>query len=100
MKIRDYIGGFLVTAGQEIENISKKFESKKDDYNSILVKSLGDRIAEALAEMMHQRVRTVLWGYAKNEKLTNEQLITEDYVGIRPAPGYPACPDHTQKETL
>ena len=100
MKIRDYIGGFLVTAGQEIENISKKFESKKDDYNSILVKSLGDRIAEALAEMMHQKVRTVLWGYAKNEKLTNEQLITEDYVGIRPAPGYPACPDHTQKETL
>ena len=100
MKIKDYIGGFLVTAGQEIENISKKFESKKDDYNSILVKSLGDRIAEALAEMMHQKVRTVLWGYAKNEKLTNEQLITENYVGIRPAPGYPACPDHTQKETL
>ena len=99
-KIKDYLGGFLVTTGSEIEKISSEFEIKKDDYNSILVKSLGDRIAEALAEMMHQKVRTDLWGYAKNEKLNNEQLIKEDYIGIRPAPGYPACPDHTQKETL
>ena len=99
-KIKDYIGGFLVTAGSEIENMSFEFERKKDDYNSILVKSLGDRIAEALAEMMHKKVRTDLWGYSKDEDLTNEQLIREDYKGIRPAPGYPACPDHTQKETL
>ena len=100
LKIKDYIGGFLVTAGPEIEKISSEFEGNKDDYNSILVKSLGDRIAEALAEMMHQRVRTDFWGYDKNEKLNNNQLINEDYIGIRPAPGYPACPDHTQKETL
>ena len=100
MKIKDYIGGFLVTAGSEIEKISSEFEGNKDDYNSILVKSLGDRIAEALAEMMHQRVRTDFWGYDINEKLNNNQLINEDYIGIRPAPGYPACPDHTQKETL
>lgn len=99
-KVKDYIGGFLVTAGSEIENMSFEFERKKDDYNSILVKSLGDRIAEALAEMMHKKVRTDLWGYSKDEDLTNEQLIREDYKGIRPAPGYPACPDHTQKETL
>ena len=100
LKIKDYIGGFLVTAGSEIEKISSEFEGNKDDYNSILVKSLGDRIAEALAEMMHQRVRTDFWGYDINEKLNNNQLINEDYIGIRPAPGYPACPDHTQKETL
>ena len=100
LNIKDYIGGFLVTAGPEIEKIYSEFERKKDDYNSILVKSLGDRIAEALAEMMHQKVRTDLWGYDKNENLTNEQLIKENYIGIRPAPGYPACPDHTQKETL
>ena len=99
-KINDYIGGFLVTAGSEIEKLSSEFESKKDDYNSILVKSLGDRIAEALAEMMHHKVRTDLWGYSKKEKLTNKQLIKEEYIGIRPAPGYPACPDHSQKETL
>ena len=99
-KINDYIGGFLVTAGPEIEKLSSEFESKKDDYNSILVKSLGDRIAEALAEMMHYKVRTDFWGYSKEEKLTNKQLIKEEYVGIRPAPGYPACPDHSQKETL
>ena len=99
-KINDYIGGFLVTAGKEVEKISCEFEQKKDDYNSILVKSLGDRIAEALAEMMHQKVRTDFWGYAKNEKLTNEELIREKFIGIRPAPGYPACPDHSQKETL
>ena len=99
-KINDYIGGFLVTAGKEVEKISCEFEQKKDDYNSILVKSLGDRIAEALAEMMHQKVRTDFWGYAKNEKLTNEELIREKFIGIRPAPGYPACPDHSQRDAL
>ena len=98
--LSDYVGGFLVTAGKEIENLAKDFESNKDDYNSILVKSLGDRIAEALAEMMHQKVRTNYWGYAVDENLSNKQLINELYKGIRPAPGYPACPDHTQKKTL
>ena len=82
----------MVTAGSQIEKISDKFERRKDDYNSILVKSLGDRIAEALAEMMHQKVRTDLWGYDKNENLTNDELIHEEYIGIRPAPGYPALP--------
>ena len=98
--LSDYVGGFLVTAGKEIENLAKDFEDNKDDYNSILVKSLGDRIAEALAEMMHQNVRTNYWGYAVDENLSNKQLINELYTGIRPAPGYPACPDHTQKKTL
>ena len=98
--LSDYVGGFLVTAGKEIENLAKDFEDNKDDYNSILVKSLGDRIAEALAEMMHQKVRTNYWGYAVDENLSNKQLINELYTGIRPAPGYPACPDHTQKKTL
>ena len=97
---RDYIGGFVVTAGKGIDNQARFYESKKDDYNSILVKSLGDRIAEGLAEKMHLDVRKKYWGYAKNEKLENEELIKEEYTGIRPAPGYPACPDHTEKETL
>ena len=99
-KIKDFIGGFLVTAGDGIEKLSKEYENKKDDYNAIMVKALGDRIAEALAEMMHAEVRKKYWGYAKEENLTNEQLIKENYKGIRPAPGYPACPDHTEKSTL
>ena len=99
-KIEDFIGGFLVTAGDGIEKLSKEYENKKDDYNAIMVKALGDRIAEALAEMMHAEVRKNYWGYAKEENLNNEQLIKENYVGIRPAPGYPACPDHTEKSTL
>ena len=90
----------MVTAGDGIEKLSKKYESEKDDYNAIMVKALGDRIAEGLAEMMHLEVRRNLWGYAKKENLTNEELIKENYVGIRPAPGYPACPDHTEKTTL
>ena len=96
----DYLGGFVVTAGNGIDKFSKEFEQNNDDYNSILVKSLGDRIAEGLAEKLHQDVRTKYWGYSKNEKLTDEDLIKEKYVGIRPAPGYPACPDHTEKNTL
>ena len=99
-KTKDFIGGFLVTAGDGIEKLSKEYENKKDDYNAIMVKALGDRIAEALAEMMHAEVRKKYWGYAKEENLSNEQLIKENYTGIRPAPGYPACPDHTEKSTL
>ena len=99
-KIKDFIGGFLVTAGNGIEKLSKEYENKKDDYNAIMVKALGDRIAEALAEMMHAEVRKKYWGYAKEENLSNEELIKENYTGIRPAPGYPACPDHTEKSTL
>ena len=99
-KIKDFIGGFLVTAGDGIEKLSREYENKKDDYNAIMVKALGDRIAEALAEMMHAEVRKKYWGYAKEENLSNEQLIKENYTGIRPAPGYPACPDHTEKATL
>ena len=90
----------MVTAGDGIEKLSKEYENKKDDYNAIMVKALGDRIAEALAEMMHAEVRKKYWGYAKEENLSNEQLIKENYTGIRPAPGYPACPDHTEKSTL
>ncbi|CAH1664533.1 methionine synthase [Chelatococcus asaccharovorans] len=96
----DYVGGFVVTAGMEEERISKKFAEKNDDYASILVKALADRIAEAFAERMHQRVRQEFWGYAPDENLTNEELVHEDYAGIRPAPGYPAQPDHTEKATL
>jgi 5-methyltetrahydrofolate--homocysteine methyltransferase len=96
----DYVGGFVVTAGIEEVRIAERFERANDDYSSILVKALADRIAEALAERMHQRVRKEFWGYAADETLTEEDLIREDYRGIRPAPGYPAQPDHTEKSTL
>jgi 5-methyltetrahydrofolate--homocysteine methyltransferase len=96
----DYIGGFAVTAGVGIEKHLERFAKEHDDYNDILLKSLADRLAEASAEALHLRVRRELWGYAPEEQLTNEQLIAETYRGIRPAPGYPACPDHTEKGTL
>ena len=96
----DYIGGFAVTAGIGIEVLLEKYERDHDDYNSIMVKALADRLAEAFAERMHERVRKEFWPYVTNENLTNDQLIKEDYQGIRPAPGYPACPDHTEKGTL
>jgi 5-methyltetrahydrofolate--homocysteine methyltransferase len=96
----DYIGGFVVTSGAEEEKISKRFARNNDDYRSILVKALADRLAEALAERMHERVRREFWAYAPDEELTNEQRLAEDYRGIRPAPGYPAQPDHTEKATL
>ena len=96
----DYIGGFAVTAGLGIEKKVKEFESVHDDYRAILLKALADRFAEALAERMHERVRKEWWGYDSNEQLSNEQLIDESYMGIRPAPGYPACPDHTEKALL
>ncbi|MGE3757755.1 MAG: vitamin B12 dependent-methionine synthase activation domain-containing protein, partial [Pseudobdellovibrionaceae bacterium] len=95
----DYLGGFVVTAGSGVEELSDSYKKKNDDYNSILVKALGDRIAEAMAERTHLKVREV-FGFGKTENLTNQDLIAEKYRGIRPAPGYPACPDHTAKSTL
>jgi 5-methyltetrahydrofolate--homocysteine methyltransferase len=96
----DYIGGFAVTAGIGIEELVRVFESAHDDYNSIMAKALADRLAEALAEMLHKKVRTEYWGYAPDEQTNNDDLIEEKYQGIRPAPGYPACPDHTEKRIL
>lgn len=96
----DYVGAFAVCTGFGIEQHVKRFEEANDDYSAILLKSLADRLAEALAERMHQRVRQEFWGYHTNEALSNEQLIAEQYKGIRPAPGYPACPDHTTKQLL
>lgn len=96
----DYIGAFAVTAGIGIEALIEKFEADHDDYNSIMIKAIADRLAEAFAELMHKKVRTELWPYATNESLTNDDLIKEKYQGVRPAPGYPACPDHTEKATL
>jgi 5-methyltetrahydrofolate--homocysteine methyltransferase len=97
---QDWIGAFAVTAGIGIEPHVARFEADHDDYNAILLKALADRLAEALAERLHQRVRTEYWGYATDEALDNEALIAEQYVGIRPAPGYPACPEHSEKGTL
>lgn len=99
-EIVDYIGAFAVSAGFGVDALVEKFESDLDDYSSIMVKSLADRLAEAMAEYMHQKVRKELWGYASDEGLSNEELIKERYAGIRPAPGYPACPDHLEKRTL
>jgi 5-methyltetrahydrofolate--homocysteine methyltransferase len=98
--IEDYIGGFAVTAGLGLEKKIAEFEREHDDYNAILAKALADRLAESFAERMHQRVRREFWGYATDETLSNEDLIAEKYRGIRPAPGYPACPDHTEKALL
>ncbi len=98
--IPDYIGGFTVTAGVGEEDVARRFERANDDYSKILIKALADRLAEAFAEALHEKVRRELWAYAPDEKLSNEQLIAEDYAGIRPAPGYPAQPDHTEKGTL
>ena len=96
----DYIGAFAVTTGINADELAKEYEAKGDDYNSIMVKALADRLAESLAEQLHRRVRRELWGYASDENLDNEALIGEKYQGIRPAPGYPACPDHTAKRTI
>jgi 5-methyltetrahydrofolate--homocysteine methyltransferase len=98
--VTDYIGMFAVTAGLGIEKHLKRFEEMHDDFNSIMLKSLADRLAEAFAEYLHARVRTDFWAYAANEKLSNEEMIAEKYQGIRPAPGYPACPDHTVKSEM
>ena len=97
---KDYIGGFAVTAGLGVEKKCKEYEENNDDYSSIMLKALADRLAEALAEYMHRKVRTDYWGYDTEEQLSNEDLIKEKYIGIRPAPGYPACPDHSEKTKL
>jgi len=99
-KLRDYVGAFAVTAGIGIDARVAEYERKHDDYNAILLKALADRLAEAFAEHMHQRVRREFWGYARDEALGVSELIDEKYRGIRPAPGYPACPDHTEKGLL
>ena len=98
--IRDYIGGFALTAGLGANELSQHYIDLDDDYSSIMIKALADRLAESLAEQLHKRVRIDLWGYSPDESFTNNELIREKYVGIRPAPGYPACPDHTEKIKL
>jgi 5-methyltetrahydrofolate--homocysteine methyltransferase len=98
--VRDWIGAFAVTAGIGIDDKVREFEAQHDDYASIMVKALADRLAEALAERMHERVRREIWGYAPDERCSNDDLIRERYRGIRPAPGYPACPEHSEKATL
>ena len=97
---RDHIGFFAVTSGHEVEKLVERYERDQDDYRSIMVKALADRFAEAFAEYLHERVRTEFWGYAAAENLSNDELIAEKYAGIRPAPGYPACPDHLEKEVI
>ena len=96
---QDHIGAFSVTI-EGIEKHIKDFEANHDDYNKIILQALADRLAEAFAELLHKKTRQEFWGYVSDEHLTNEQLIKEEYLGIRPAPGYPACPDHTEKYKL
>ena len=98
--ITDYMGAFCVTTGFGVDEKASEFERNLDDYNSIMVKALGDRFAEAFAEYLHKKIRKEIWGYASDEVLNNEDLIKEEYKGIRPAPGYPACPDHLEKPTI
>jgi 5-methyltetrahydrofolate--homocysteine methyltransferase len=98
--VRDHIGAFVVTSGPEEIDIAARYESAGDDYSSSMVKALADRIAEALAEFVHAKVRRELWGYAPDESFAPAELIGEPYRGIRPAPGYPAQPDHSEKETI
>jgi 5-methyltetrahydrofolate--homocysteine methyltransferase len=98
--VADYVGAFAVTTGIGIESKLAEFEAKHDDYSAIMLKALADRLAEAFAEALHERVRKEYWGYAPEEALTGEDLVAERYRGIRPAPGYPACPDHTEKGAL
>jgi 5-methyltetrahydrofolate--homocysteine methyltransferase len=98
--LHDYVGAFAVTAGLGITDKIMEFKAALDDYSAILLESLADRLAEAFAERLHERVRTEYWAYQPDENLDNESLISEKYVGIRPAPGYPACPEHTEKQTI
>lgn len=98
--IADYYGGFAVTGGLEEDDLAEAFDAKQDDYNKIMVKAVADRLAEAFAEYLHEQVRKEFWGYAPDENLSNEELIRENYQGIRPAPGYPACPEHTEKQKI
>ncbi|SUI43918.1 Methionine synthase [Serratia marcescens] len=96
----DYFGAFAVTGGLEEDALAAAYDAQHDDYNKIMVKALADRLAEAFAEYLHEQVRKLHWGYAADENLSNEELIRENYQGIRPAPGYPACPEHTEKATI
>ncbi|PJA97785.1 MAG: methionine synthase, partial [Ignavibacteriales bacterium CG_4_9_14_3_um_filter_30_11] len=96
----DYIGAFAVTTGIGLEKTVKKFEEDQDDYNSIMAKAIADRLVEAFAELLHEKIRKEFWGYSPNENLTSEEKIKEKYIGIRPAPGYPAQPDHTEKPII
>ena len=98
--VRDHIGAFVVTAGIGSDEYAGALEAAHDDYGAIMTKAIADRLAEAFAERMHERVRREFWGYAPDEDLSNDSLVKEEYQGIRPAPGYPACPDHTEKSTL
>jgi 5-methyltetrahydrofolate--homocysteine methyltransferase len=98
--VPDFVGAFAVTAGHGLDVLVRAFEAAHDDYSAIMAKALADRLAEAFAERLHERVRRGLWGYAADESLTNEDLVAERFAGIRPAPGYPATPDHTAKGTL
>jgi 5-methyltetrahydrofolate--homocysteine methyltransferase len=98
--VPDWVGGFAVTTGEEVHGLAEAFKKAGNDYDAIMVQSLADRLAEAFAEYMHARVRRELWGYAPDETLSGADLIDEKYRGIRPAPGYPACPDHTEKQVL
>ncbi len=98
--VKDYMGAFAVSAGFGCDDLVAEFDANHDDYNSILMKAVADRLAEAAAEYMHERVRKEYWGFAPDETLDNEALIRESYQGIRPAPGYPACPEHTEKGLL
>ena len=97
---QDYMGCFCVSTGFGTQELAQKFEAEHDDYNSIMIKAIADRLAEAFAEYLHEHVRKNTWGYAVEEHLNNEELIKEIYKGIRPAPGYPACPDHLEKNTI
>jgi len=97
MSIKDYVGMFAVTTGHGVDKKVLEFQNQHDDYAAIMLKAIADRLAEAFAECLHYRVRTDLWGYLANENLSNDELIAEQYQGIRPAPGYPACPEHTVK---
>jgi 5-methyltetrahydrofolate--homocysteine methyltransferase len=98
--VDDHVGAFAVTAGHGLVESKARFEAAHDDYSAIMLTALADRLAEAFAERLHEQVRRELWGYAPDEQLDNEALIAESFQGIRPAPGYPACPDHTEKATL
>ncbi|MGL5769175.1 MAG: vitamin B12 dependent-methionine synthase activation domain-containing protein, partial [Plesiomonas shigelloides] len=98
--LADYLGAFAVTGGLEEHALADAFDAQQDDYNKIMVKAVADRLAEAFAEYLHQVVRTELWGYAPDEALSNEELIRENYQGIRPAPGYAACPEHSEKAVI
>ena len=99
-KINDFVGCFAVSSGFGTDEFSKIYEDKNDDYNSIMIKALADRLAEATAEYLHEKVRKEYWGYDSEENLSNSELIAEKYKGIRPAPGYPACPDHLEKNVI